>query len=468
MDVLLNQIRPRDHSVLGPMVVSRSGFALSHRRLLLLCLCVTYASLFVLSYKWVESPLYSYTGLVYAPPPTQFVLLGFAMALLPAGCLPISFRRPSHVVYWWLYLVVIVPCMFVPYHVLSKPPLHVMLLPTTLLAMFLLLLLFDQLPAIILPRIGVPWPWFYWGLGLLGFVCIGWTLTMQNPLAAELHWDSHELRMSARNSLPGGTLNAYMTAAIQSCVGPILVAYGIARRRPGWWCLGLATAFFSVCIAGEKTLLVLPFLMLVVGYAADRFGRYFGVILTCGAIVLVAAAMLEYTIYQTSNISGYGSRRVLVVPAHLTAYYWEYFSSHPQNYFASGAIARLLGSTADLTPSQMIGLAYMGTSAANANANIWASAFAEAGYTGMLIVTICAGALLKLFDGMLRHSPVCGVMIVTCIATAWAEGALQTSLLSRGVAPMFVILLFVPTTRSSFSHSLDAEAEAALPIVPQM
>jgi hypothetical protein len=130
----------------------------------------------------------------------------------------------------------------------------------------------------------------------------------------------------------------------------------------------------------------------------------------------------------------------------LPSNYWEYFSSHPHNDFAGGSTGRLLGSPAGLSASQTIGLNYFGTSEANANANIWMSAFFEAGYAGMLVVTICAGVLLKLFDGMLRHSPLFGAMVVACMATAWAEGAFQTSLLSRGVAPTLVVLLFVPIT----------------------
>jgi hypothetical protein len=421
-------------------------FALSYRRIVLLCLCAVYASLFRLSYEWVESPLYSYTGLAYSPPSSQFVVLGFAMALLPALFLPVAFGRPSHIVYWWLYLVLIVPSMFVPYHVLSQPSLNVAILPCTLLALFVLLLLFDRLPDIALPRIGIPLPWFYRGLILVGLVCVGWILTTQTAPTSGGIYDSHELRMSARDVLPGGSWAAYLIATIQHCIGPILVAYGIARRRPVLWCLGLAVAFCCFCIAGEKTLLALPCLMLAVGYTADRFGRYFGIVLTCGVIALVAAAILEYRVYETSTVSAYGSRRVLVVPAQLTTYYWEYFSSHPHNYFAGGSIGRMLGRPATLNASQTIGLNYFGTSEANANANIWMSAFSEAGYAGMVVVTICAGVLLKFFDGILRHSPIFGSMIVACMATAWAEGAFQTSLLSRGVAPTLVVLLFVPVT----------------------
>lgn len=418
-------------------------------RALVFLLCMAYAVLFNCCYAYVESPLYDYTGLTYAPPPWPYLLFGYSITLLPAAWLPIAMQRPSHFAYWWIYLVVIAPGMFVPFHVLSQPASEVIFLPCSLMALYMLLLSFGQLPDFHVTRFGISSTWYFRCLLVLGVTGIAWIAATQNLPTTAVFGNLDALRMNSRETLIGGSLDAYAIAAIQHCIGPLLFAYGIAARRPLLWGLGVLTAFLSFCVAGEKTLLALPVLMLMVGYAAHHFRKYFGIVLICGVMALLAASMCEYLWRESSHISAYGSRRVLVVPAHLTSYYWDYYTSHSHSMFSSGTIGRLLGSSAELTPAQQIGLTYLGTSEANAVANIWASAFAEAGYTGMLVVTLGMGVLLRLIDRLAKEFPVLGTMLVVCIATAWAEGAFQTSFLSRGVVPLLIMLFVVPTAPRS-------------------
>src|SRR5689334_15716814 len=91
-------------------------------RLILVALIFLYALLINFDYYLVESPVNNDTGLFINAPGFGYVLAGFAMAIIPALWLPISIKFPSQIIYWWLYVVVFVPSMFVPYHVLSNKP----------------------------------------------------------------------------------------------------------------------------------------------------------------------------------------------------------------------------------------------------------------------------------------------------------------------------------------------------------
>ena len=157
-------------------------------------------------------------------------------------------------------------------------------------------------------------------------------------------------------------------------------------------------------------------------------------------MALLTTSICEYMMLDGAGMSAHGSRRVLFVPAHLTSYYWEYYSGHPYAFFSNGIVARLFGTGGILTPSETIGLAYFGTADSNANANLWASGFADMGFPGMLLVTIAAGCIFRVVDSLTQpRTFLTASLIMSAVAIVWAEGALQTSLLSGGVFPILIM-----------------------------
>ena len=51
--------------------------------------------------------------------PFKVFAIALVMAVLPSLWLPYELRHPSQVCYWLIYLCVVVPTMFLPYHVLT-------------------------------------------------------------------------------------------------------------------------------------------------------------------------------------------------------------------------------------------------------------------------------------------------------------------------------------------------------------
>jgi hypothetical protein len=94
--------------------------------------------------------------------------------------------------------------------------------------------------------------------------------------------------------------------------------------------------------------------------------------------------------------------------------------------------------------ARLIGEVYFGNLEANANANVWASAFANVGYTGMFGFTVLLGLMFRLIDGMAKHgdfvvtSLMCGMFGLT-----WTNGGLQTSMLSNGILVTLFVIFFL-------------------------
>lgn len=404
----------------------------------LLAVCMGYAWLLNLDYATVEAPIFGYTGLVLDPPPRMFVSLGYLMAAVPVLWLPLELRAPSQVAYWWLYVVVVVPLMFVPYHVLGGSW-EVLPLPGMIIGLFALLGSFYWVPQIRIPVVHLDSRTFTIGWATVAVVSAVF-LAVVVGFRFELPTDVYELRMSARETTPNASLAAYVAALTQRCIAPVSLAIGIGSRRPLFVVLGLAAALSTFGLAGEKTLLASPVFMLVIGALCVWFRRSFGLVLIVILMAVLATNIYEYAVLDGGVLSAYGPRRVLFVPAHLTSYYWQYYSENPHAFFSNGIVARLFATGDILTPSETIGLAYFGTPDMNANANMWASGFADMGYLGMVLVTVAAGGIFRFIDSLAQPLTfLTASLIMGAIGIVWAEGAFQTSLLSAGVVPTVIV-----------------------------
>src|SRR5690606_34629298 len=78
------------------------------------------------------------------------VTLGFFMllALFPLSWIPIKYNRPSVLIQWVLYFVVIIPTMIFPYLTIEYPVEKFLLLNIVLLFCFFILCSFNKIPLI--------------------------------------------------------------------------------------------------------------------------------------------------------------------------------------------------------------------------------------------------------------------------------------------------------------------------------
>jgi hypothetical protein len=420
-------------------------FRMIKSRILLILAAASFVYVLGLDYQLVESRIYT-ENLFYRPPPLPYLLLSYALAIAPALWMPISIRSPSQVIYWILYVVVIVPSMFVPYHVLPRlPPSQIAFLPLVLFGAFAVLGCSYRFRPISVPKHRISPLGFKVSL-IGGLVATAVVLTAFHGFRFDVPLsDPYTRRIEARTTLAGGSPLGYLSTMFQKFLIPFSIAYGIGRRVPFLLVVGVAVTLPAFVLDGQKTVLALPIYMLFMTVLLTRYRRRFGAALLATCSVLLLGSMAEYLLLGSSTLSGLVSRRLFTVPAQLTSYYWEWFSTNPQQHLASGIVGSFAGSSEVMTSAQTIGMRYFGSSAVNANANIWASAFSEFGLLGIIVVTIMVGSLMRLIDGMVTaHNFLAGALISAFIGIAWAEGAFQTSLLSVGVLPALVGLFLLP------------------------
>ena len=91
----------------------------------------------------------------------------------------------------------------------------------------------------------------------------------------------------------------------------------------------------------------------------------------------------------------------------------------------------------------------------DANANIWADAYANFGYAGILCFTLLLAILLWLYDSMAVNRDMrLAALAIGLPAFALANGGLLTSLLTNGIVLAMLLMYLMPSmTYDNAPHS---------------
>jgi hypothetical protein len=420
-------------------------------RLCLFGLGIGYYLSFLTCYHYVISPIYSSIGLTFLMLPAWAWGISFVLAILPLLWLPLNFTRPSDFASWFLYLCLISPSNIIIFMVSNRPLSEIVILAILLTTSFLLFEFIRQKGLFAIPHIKSSTLIFTIFLPIVMITLSIVALSKANYKIDISFSDVYVRRMEARETLESNVILGYMLAFLKSVFVPIAIVYGIQQKK--LYYIGLAVfaviAIFS--LEGTKATVILPVILVIIIFLAfkNRINHAFW--LLGSFILLILLSLFEAACIGTNIISAYIVQRQLAVPSLLTTYYWEYFTSNPYFMMKDSIIGSFLPyeSIYSISKSYLIGYEYFGDIELNANTNIWASAFADFGYVGMIGVSILAALILKVFDSLGRKDRF--VFASACCTTTgivWVNGALHTSLLSNGIFLLIVALWLYPSKKS--------------------
>ncbi|MEW6668910.1 MAG: hypothetical protein AB1512_27185 [Thermodesulfobacteriota bacterium] len=416
-------------------------------RAVAMALALVYYTAFVSCYYYVISPTYDYYGMTLTSLPGWCWAASLVLALLPVTWMPVRLKRPSDFASWFLYLCLISPSIFVSLMVSSRPLDERLILPAWLTASFLLFEAVRQRGRFVVPRIKGPAMMFSI---LLPLAMVGLSILILSYADYRFDLslsDSYERRMEARDILQGRILLGYLLALLQSVFIPTAMIYGVHRRRWSFVALAFLSAAAIFSLEGSKAPILLPVALGAVVILARKEGIRVGYWLPIALTMLVLFALAEAALLETNYVAALVVRRLMAMPGLLTTYYWEYFSQNPYYMMSDSIVGGLLPfETLYKYPrSRLIGDLYFGDSEVNANANIWASGFADFGYLGMAFVSISAALFLKVIDSLcFRDKVVAASACAAAVSLVWVNSALHTSLLTGGALGLVLVLWLYP------------------------
>jgi hypothetical protein len=197
---------------------------------------------------------------------------------------------------------------------------------------------------------------------------------------------------------------------------------------------GLKSALFVVA-------LVVPLYVLL----AVRRRRLFGLSAAVAPTALILGSFVVDQLTTSGLATSLFVRRTLVLAGQLVADYYDFFSRNP-TYALSRSIFKSFGpGPYDIDPPNLIGSVYFGNSSVDANASIWADAFANFGIAGILVFTMVLCLVLFVLDSVAfeRDLRITGA-IAGLLGLVLSNSALFTTILTHGIWLAIVLILLMP------------------------
>jgi hypothetical protein len=412
-------------------------------------LCMAYVAAFIFVYARVIVPTWAYEGFRAMSSPSR-VALGALLAIAPSLWIPVRMVRPSVLVYWLLYLLVVVPVCIVPVYVLAgqSGPLW---LAASIVLMFTAAAAVYRAPLLRLPRLRLKNYEFGVILTLLSAVSYAlliktFGLHIQFLSLSDIYVIRTEFQETLQQSSP---VVAYAIGWQAYVINPLLMAAGLTNRRVSWVIISIAGQLLIYSISGFRSVyfsvILMPYLLWTMKdrklFAVKLASTWLGIFLFAGALKLLG--------WSQALVALVGER-MTAIPGLLTAYYYDFFSSHPKVMLGHSIFKNLVDYPYAVEPRRLVGYMYFHDVGMSANANLWADAYANFGYPGTVCFTALLAAVLWLFDSAASGRDLrIAALSIALPAMALANAGLLTSLLTHGIGLTTLLIYLMPSPSDS-------------------
>lgn len=408
-----------------------------------------YVLTFYYAYRFFISPNYSYQGFTYQPYDIYVSLASYAFSVFPSFFLPSQLKKPSAFVVWMIYLLVYVPALLVMGYTLQQPVSELLYFYTALLISMLSLAAVPYFPAIPLPQFRIP-RWVFWVvLGTYLIAMYGVLIKVFGVNGLVSIKDVYNVRLKARSTLAStGRWVGYQLRWISEAINPYLMAIGLSDKRPALFIVGAAGQVLIYSFDATKSTIGSIFLIVAVFYLISRSFKVQAPALVLSFVALLWSVAVVDGLLGVATLTGLLTRRFFAVPGLLTSMYYSYFSNHPYFHWAHTTFANLLGLSSSpypeyKSPGFLIGDVFFRNPAGNANANLWADGYANAGVLGVLLVTLVFIVFLWLYDSVSLKKDIRVALLLIAMPTfAITNTSLLTSLLSHGWIPAILLMWY--------------------------
>jgi len=417
------------------------------RKLQVLAAAAVYEVLVSFTYINLISPVFSYDGFVYNPLDVDKMVFIHLLALVPALWMAREVTQPSHVIEWVLFLTVYIPATIFPHYIFPQSYSPLVDFDLVLLVSFALASFVSRLPMLKLEPKGLREPTFLvllYALTAILAVTISFGTGFNFKLASVSK--VYDVRAQFTQAAVHSQFLGYLLPWLGQAVAPLLFALGLVRKEKGPIFVGLAMSTLAYSVTAFKTVLFSPFFLVGIKKMLELSKRRSGLMLPIwfSAAVLLCIGLdlvIGFPIFSALFL-----HRAIVTPGAVTGYYYEFFRNHPFEMLAHSIFRAFLHSPYRHGPSFVIANVYWPNRPdMEANANIWATAYADFGFAGMIVFSLLLGLVLKAFDTVSEDLDLgFSCMLAVFPAMVLANTALLTSLLTHGIGLVMLLLLLVP------------------------
>ena len=262
----------------------------------------------------------------------------------------------------------------------------------------------------------------------------------------------YEVRFAARDLSSGGaSLYDHSPNFLIYFFGPILICLGVGLKKKLVLLLGLFSMIVPFMAIASKSAIFLLGIAFFVGLVYDKISKYKHWHLAALMILLIGIAQSAYVYFDDIWIPSFFSR-MFIIPSISTEYYIEFANIHGLYYFEDWNIISLfydlLGISKSFSDSKgfVIGNEYYSGNFVNLNSTIWANAYLDFGFLGVVIFTILFALILRMLTPRKNDSNVdkLSKIVIMYVYTYLAlEKSANGYILGAGL--IFAVLYYLPS-----------------------
>jgi len=423
----------------------------SRTRILLIFVGFLYLLILHFSYRYKICPEFVYMGYVYSNPPVYIIMIAWLTGLTPLLWMPVNITRPSQIIYWFLYLLVVIPVSIVPVYISRVGIDSLIKISWPILISFAFMGLFYKFPLLSVKRIHIPQILFWW----ISIVSIGFLylfilrnfrshLVMVNPLLSS---EVYKTRLSGREILAqSSVISGYLIPTLSEVINPFFIALGLYSKKIIWVMIGFVGQILMYMTDAQKMIIFSPFLLIGLFFILRKSGKKAGMRIFIVFILLVILAILMDNILSTNIFTSIIVRREILTHGLLTKYYFDFFSVNPKaNLGYNRILHNYVNYPYPYPPPFIIGNYYFGSPYMSANENFWAQGFADFGYFGVFFLSFMLAIILWLYDSISKPLPLqFSTILLTLPGSSLASSSFFTSILTHNIIVLLVFIYILP------------------------
>jgi len=240
-------------------------------------------------------------------------------------------------------------------------------------------------------------------------------------------------------------LNGYLLNWSAKVFCPFFIAFYLYKKNYLLVFLTMALQMIMFLSYGYKAYLfsIIMLVFVLSSTRKDNFEKKF----SQGITYTIIISYLMYILFSSTTLINTIAFRLIYVPVQIQYQYFDYFNKFEKMNFSQNIIGKILNIEDNFNQpiSFVISMYYQGV-ISNSNTGVFSDAFANGGFTLMLIYSILIGAIFYLIDVLTNKIPLkYTVASLSYLMFVLNDNSLLTSLLTGGLALM-ILLLFLFNT----------------------
>lgn len=403
-------------------------------------------------YLQVISQKFAYNGQQYQEPNVAYFGISIAMLCVASMAAPHRLKSASDFVLWVFFYLVVASVALVPHFARGVEADVALMISAVATGSFLII---GSITRKWEPRLFSDWrglpPQAFMGLLItvtsLSLVYLG--ISGNLSFNVDALFDTRDTRFDYRDTLAEGSgLLGYIVRFQGYVIGPALLAYALQRKNWIGVALGLLSQISIYSLTAYKIVfLSIPLIIAIVFLYHRMKGISFALLSFVMSLTVLVGTTVDALLDQP-YVSEIFINRLLVIPGFLTSAHISIFADAPKFFWSDSILSGLVPQPYATSSAFLVGYALTGGTETTANANIFASGYANAGWLGVAVELVVLVLLLFAIKACARNlEPSLVYSTLLLPAVALANSGIFAAFLTNGFAYALIVFMVSPRVK---------------------